>query len=50
MFDGSLVRSIDFARIVAPVTQGAQRFVGIILDHFQQPGIGTKYMLANIGA
>ena len=50
VFDRSLIRGVDFARIVPTLPQCAQRLVGNVLDQFQKPGVRAEYVLANVRA
>src|SRR5689334_14131760 len=50
MFSGSFVSRMDFNRIVSTQPHARKLIVGKMLDHLQQPGIGSKEVLPEISS
>ena len=48
--ESRFVSGVNLARIVAALPHGAELFVGIILDHFQEARISAENMLADVCA
>ena len=47
---GRFVGRVNFARIVAALAKSAKLFVGVILDHLEEPGIAAEDVFTHVGA
>ena len=50
VLESRFVGGVNFSRIVATLAHGAESFVGVILDHFQEARISPENVLADVCA